>query len=191
MKLATLALLLVLAAPAGAAVIHDESVDGDLSTDPNAPTALVFAVGGNTIIGTVANSNQLPPAGDRDFITFTIPAGQALTGLNLLAYSPDNLGFAAFNAGATGFIPSAATNGNFLAGIHPGGAHVGTDLMPLFVDESVTLNALPAPRLEPGTYTFIFQQTTNIVQSYSLEFVVDAETGAEAPTWGAIKSLYR
>lgn len=187
--LATLGLFLALASSAGAAVIHDETVNGDLGTDPATPSALVFALGGNTIIGTVANSAA--PGGDRDYITFTIPGGQLLVGLNLLAYSPDNLSFAAFNSGATSFIPSGATNGSFLAGIHPSGAHVGSDLMPLFVSSSVTTNSLPSPVLGPGTYCFMIQQTTNLVQSYSLEFVLDIATAAQPTTWGRIKTLFR
>lgn len=187
--LATLGLLLALASPASAALIHDESVNGDLATDPSGPTLLAFALGGNTVIGTVANSAGA--GGDRDFITFTIPAGRALVALNLLVFTPDNLGFAAFNSGATSFIPSAATNGSFLAGIHPGGSNVGSNLMPLFVTSSVTTNSLPAPMLGPGQYSFVIQQTTDLVQSYALEFVLDTETPAQTTTWGAIKALFR
>jgi len=187
--LATLALLLTLAAPAGAAIIYDESVSGDLSTNAASPTALAFAVGGNTIVGTVANSAAV--GGDRDFITFTVPAGQVLVALNLLGFAPDNLAFIAFNAGPTSFVPSAATNGSFLAGIHPSAANVGANLMTLFVTSSVTTNALPAPQLDPGVYSFVIQQTSNVVTSYALEFVLDAGVPARGTTWGAIKALYR
>ena len=185
--LATLSLLLALASPAGAAIIHDESVDGDLATDPSTPTPLAFTLGANTIIGTVSN----PGTPDRDFITFTIPAGRVLTALNLLVLTPDNLAFVAFNSGATSFIPGGATIGSFLAGIHIAGASVGSNLMPLFVSNSVTTNSLPAPLLGPGVYSFIIQQTSNIVQPYSLEFVLDTETPAQTSTWGTIKALFR
>jgi len=185
--LATLATLLFVASAAPAAVIHDESVDGDLGTDPLAPTALAFTVGGNTILGTV---NGTPPA-DRDYITFTVPAGHAVTGLNLLAYAPDNLGFVAFNAGNTSFIPSGATDAFFLAGIHIGAAEVGLDLMPLFVSSAVTTNSLPSPELGPGTYCFLIQQTSQVLQSYSLEFVLEASVGTDADTWSGVKSTFR
>lgn len=112
------ALLVTLAGSANAAVIWNEGVDGDLGTNPAAPTALVFAIGGNTVIGSVRNSAVAPPNGDRDYLTFTIGAGQVLAGLNLLNWAPNNLGFLAFNAGATSYVPSAVTDPNFLAGIH-------------------------------------------------------------------------
>jgi len=188
MKLcATVLLLVALAVPAGAAVVHNETVNGDLSSNAAAPTALVFAVGGNIVTGTVSN----PGTPDRDYLTFTIPLGQILISLNLITFTPNNLGFAAFNLGATSFVPSVATAANFLAGIHPSGLDVGNDLMPLFVSSSVTGNSLSSANLPPGTYSFLIQQTNNIVQSYSLEFVIDSVVPTSQSTWGKVKSLYR
>ena len=51
-RFATLLVLFSLVSPLHAAVVHDESVNGDLSTSPGAPTPIAFAVGSNTIIGT-------------------------------------------------------------------------------------------------------------------------------------------
>ena len=186
---ATVLLTLLLALPASAATIHDEGVDGDLSSDPAAPTALAFALGGNTIIGSVEDSSD--PRGDRDYITFTIPPNQMLTALNMVAFAPVNVAFMAFNTGATSFIPSAATNASFLAGIHPSGSEVGSNLMPLFVSSSVTTNSLPSPELGPGTYCFMVQQTTPIVQTYELEFVLTQSVPVEPSTWGSVKAVYR
>jgi hypothetical protein len=177
-------LLLAMASTASAAVVHDEGVNGDLSSNNLAPTPLVFALGGNTVIGTTTS-------GDRDFLTFTIPANQVLNGLNLLVYSPDNLSFAAFNAGATSHIPSGSTNALFLSGIHVEFADLGTDLMPAFVSRAVTTNSLPSPQLGPGTYSFVIQQTNAIIQSYSLEFVVQGIVPVDSKTWGGIKALYK
>lgn len=188
--LATLVLLLALAAPATAAIVHDEAVDGDLSSLAAAPTALLFTPGGNTVTGTVRNSNNVT-TGDRDFITFTVPAGNVLTGLNLLAYAPAFLSFAAFNAGVTSFVPGIATDASFLAGIHISGSELGMNLMPLFVGSAVTTNSLAAPQLDPGDYCFVIQQTGTALQSYSLEFVLDGPVPVDGPTWGAIKALYR
>lgn len=184
--LATLALIAVLTLPAGAAVVHDETANGDLSTNPLAPTALAFAPGGNTVSGTVR-----APADAQDYITFTVPAGQKLLALNLLFYSPANLSFAAFNAGATSFIPSVATDAMFLSGIHVSGSDFGTDLMPLFVTSNVTSNALADPWLTGGTYCFVIQQANTTLTTYQLEFVIDGSVPAGSSTWGSIKSLYR
>lgn len=183
---ATLALLFVLAAPAGAAVVWDEGVNGDLSTSEATPTPVAFAMGSNTITGTMGAPNDT-----RDYLTFTIPAGQKLSALNLLAYAPDNLGFAAFNSGNTSFVPSAATDPMFLAGIHVSAALIGTNLMPLFDTGAVTTNSLPAPELGPGTYSFVFQQTSQVTITYGLEFVLIGGTATHESSWGKIKGLYR
>lgn len=188
MKTCAIVLLLVaLAVPVSAALVHDETVSGDLSTDPAAPTPLAFAVGGNTIIGTTGN----PGTVDRDYITFTIAPGYILTGLNLLALAPDNLAFTSFNAGTTSFVPSGATAASFLAGIHINAANVGSNLMPLYVSSSVTGNSLATPDLGTGSYCFLVQQTSPIVQSYTLEFVLAGTVSTSGTTWGAIKALYR
>jgi len=183
---ATVLLLIALALPSSAAVVHDEGVSGDLSTNPAAPTALGFAVGGNTIIGTTGYVTAI----DRDYITFTIAPGQLLTALNVLVFTPNNIAFAAFNAGATSYVPSIATAGNFLAGIHMDATDQGTDALPRFVSTSVTTNSLPAPQLGPGTYCFLIQQTNAVVTSYSLEFVIEQTVPVENTTWGAVKALY-
>ena len=187
--LATLVLTAALALPAGAAVVHNEAVNGDLSTNPAAPTALVFTPGGNTVSGTVRNAGA--PADPRDYITFTVPAGQKLLALNLLFYSPANISFAAFNAGATSFIPDISTDAMFLSGIHVSGDLFGTDLMPLFVTSNVTSNALSDPWLNAGTYCFVIQQANTTLTTYSLEFFVDGSVPVGSTTWGSIKSLYR
>jgi hypothetical protein len=187
--LATLALIILLAPSAHAGIVHDETTNGDLSSDPANPTALVFAPGGNTIIGKVTNSGS--PTDQRDYISFTMPAGSALMHLNLIMYSPLNLGFAVFNAGTSSFIPGFDTDALFLSGIHVGGADVGSDLMPLFVNRNVTTNALPLPQLGPGDYCFLIQQTNTVTTSYQLEFVMESTVPTKPSTWGTIKSLYR
>jgi len=185
-RLATLALITVLALPAHAGVVHNEGVNGDLSTNEAAPTALAFALGGNTVIGSVT-----APADPRDYIAFTIPIGHALMHLNLLAYSPPGLSFAAFNSGLVSYIPSVATDPLFLSGIHIGGADFGQDLMPHFVDQNVTSNALPLPLLPPGNYCFMIQQANTTLTSYSLEFVLESVVPTRSSTWGMIKNLYK
>jgi hypothetical protein len=187
--IATVVLSAVLTLPAMAATVHDESIHGDLSTDPNSPTALVFTSGLNGVIGTCGNVGS--PSDIRDYITFTIPAGRKLLALNLVTYAPDNLGFASFNTGTTSYIPDATTAPLFLAGIHPSGTDMGSDILPLFVTNSVTGNSLPAPELGPGDYCFLIQQTSPITTTYHLEFFIDGAVPAAASTWGAIKSLYR
>jgi hypothetical protein len=185
----TLAIILLLAAmavPANAAVIWNESINGDLSSSEAAPTPISFGIGSNTIIGSVSGTPV-----DRDYITFTIPSGQTLTHLNLIGLSPDNIAFTSFNTGSTSFIPSGATNGLFLSGIHITLADVGMDLMPFYDTRNVTTNSLPAPSLGPGTYCWLIQQTSAVLQSYTVDFVLEGALHVDAKTWGMIKALYR
>jgi hypothetical protein len=187
MKTFAIALLCIaIAVPATAAIVHDEGVNGDLSSNEAAPTSLVFPNGTSTVIGSM-NGNPL----DRDYLTFTIGPNQILAHLNLIALAPNNIAFASFNAGATSYIPSAATNALFLSGIHIDGQDVGDDLMPYFDTRNVTTNSLPSPSLGPGTYSFLIQQTSPVLQSYRLDFVIDATIATEPSTWGKVKALYR
>lgn len=188
MKLCALVLLLLALAVPVSANNHNETTDGDLSTDPNAPTSLLLSVGSNLLTGTTGNIGGIV---DRDYVTFNIPPGFALTGLNLLGFNPNNLAFASFNTGTTSFVPSGATALLFLAGIHIDGSMLGTNLMPVFVSTSVTGNSLPAPMLGPGDYTFLIQQTSPITQSYILDFILEGTVATSSTTWGGIKALYR
>ncbi|MEO1585445.1 MAG: GC-type dockerin domain-anchored protein [Planctomycetota bacterium] len=151
--------------------VHNETVDGDLSDDPNAPSALAFDLGSNVVEGQVNLSNDTTN-GDRDFITLSVPAGQVLTGLTLLDWDPDNIGFIAVNAGSTGFVPSGATDAQFLAGVLVDTSNQGDNLLANLVSQSVTQNSLSKPELPEGDYTFVIQQTSNLVQDYALDFVV-------------------
>ncbi|MEL6796369.1 MAG: GC-type dockerin domain-anchored protein, partial [Planctomycetota bacterium] len=157
--------------------IHNETVDGDLADDPNAPSALAFELGSNVVEGRVNLSNDTAN-GDRDFITLSVPAGQALTGLTLLNWDPNNIGFIAVNAGSTGFVPSGATNAQFLAGVLVDTSNEEDNLLSNFVSQSVTQNSLSAAELTEGDYTFVIQQTSDLTQDYALDFVL---TEVDAP----------
>ena len=188
---ATALLLVALATPASAATLWDETINGDLSSNAGAPTPVALALGGNTVVGSVGNTTASP--GERDYLTFTIPPGRKMSAINLISIVPvDNLGFASLNAGATSFIPSAATNASFLAGIHVSGVDVGTNLLVAFDQLSVTTNSLPAAELPAGTYSFLIQQTNQITQTYAVEFVV-SEVGVPSgmTSWGQVKALYQ
>jgi len=185
----TFAMVLLLAAmavPASAAVIWNEGLNGDLSSNEAAPTSISFGIGSNQILGSV-NGNPV----DRDYITFTIGPGQTLAHVNLIAFSPDNIAFTAFNSGSTSFIPSGSTNGSFLSGIHITAADVGSDLMPFYDTRNVTTNSLSSPSLGPGTYCWMIQQTSAVLQSYTVDFVVNGALQVDEKTWGMIKALYR
>ncbi len=150
---------------------YTESIDGDLSDDPAAPTVLALSIGSNTVTGTVQESDNIA-GGDRDFITFTVPHGQTLTAINLAIWDTNDNGFIAINDGATGFIPGAGTIGDFLAGTHVGTGDLGDDLLEALQTRSLTTNALSVPSLGPGTYTFVIQQVSAVLQGYSMDLVL-------------------
>ncbi len=185
--IATSLLLLGLAASAHAATIWDESVNGPLSTDPLAPTPISFSVGSNVIKGSCGNVN----AQVRDYITFTIPAGYLMTAANLLVYTPENTGFCALNEGSTSVVPANPNIGFWLAGTHLDPTFVGSDLLDAMSTASVTTESLAASELPPLTYTFVIQQTSPLIMTYEMEWVLQGPVATEPTTWGSIKALYR
>ncbi|UCG72258.1 MAG: hypothetical protein JSV45_13565 [Chromatiales bacterium] len=154
---------------AGATTVWDESVDGDLSTDPNAPTPVQFQAGSNIITGTMGG-----PGNVGDYITFTFGPGQGLTGLVLLEFASqmgDERGFHGINEGPTSFIPSPATQDNFLGGNHLNAFEAGTDVLPGLATTPLVGAGFAIP-LGEGTYSYLIQQTASDPTSYSLEFQV-------------------
>ncbi|MEL7472292.1 MAG: hypothetical protein AAGK04_03170 [Planctomycetota bacterium] len=172
-----------IATSASATVVHDEGVDGDLSTDPAVPTPLAFAVGTNTVTGSMS-----APSDTRDYFTFTVGAGQSLNGIFLIDYTDldiggnGNRGFIHIDDGATSVIPSGATAGDFL-----GGSHLDRGVFPdAATNVLTTLAAAPqggvgfvAP-LGPGTYTINVQQTGPQNTGYTLDFQFVPSPGALA-----------
>ena len=179
--------LLGMATTAGAGVIWDESVNGNLSTNPDAPTPITFSIGSNIINGSCGNVS----AQVRDYVAFNVGPLDTLTAINLLAYAPDNTGFCAINYGTTSVIPNGDTIGFFMAGLHISQADVGSNLLDLFVTRSVTIENLSDPYLVPGDYVFEIQQTSPLIVTYSLEFVLSGPVAVQPSTWGSIKALYR
>ncbi len=173
--LAVIALAAALAHPASAVTVWDESVDGDLSTDPANPTPITFDIGTNTITGTVQASSDT-----RDYITFTIGSGQQLTELLLQEYvdlpggGPGDRGYYAINSGDTSFIPAGSTANSFLAGDHLDPLPPGSDLLDELVNSPTNGTGLTVP-VGPGTYSFLVQQTGPELTGYTLDFVLTPE----------------
>jgi hypothetical protein len=174
-------LVIGLAATAASAdEVWNEFADGDLSTDPNAPTPLVFGLGGNTIVGSVRS-----PDDTRDYITFEIPDGMGLVSLiqhqwqDLDMGGQGNTGFHAINAGNTSFIPSNDTIDFFLGADHMTPRDPGTDLLPDLANANLGGSGFEIP-LGPGTYSYLVQQTGTDNTGYTLEFVLIPAPGGLA-----------
>lgn len=176
------------------AVVHNEAVDGDLSSDPNGPTALVFSAGSNSVSGTM-----IATADTRDYLTFSVPAGHALTALRLLNYEDvatgggGDRGFLSINAGTTSFIPSGPTAGSFLGGNHLDPAPAGTDLLPSLAVGPIAGTGFSVP-LGAGDYTFLVQQTGSVETAYAFDFeiaVIPEPGSGVLLVWGAAAALLR
>lgn len=174
--LLSLVSLAILPSSVSAATVWTESVNGDLSSDAAAPTSISFALGSNVINGSVNGTTDA-----RDYITFTVQAGQILSSIQLLMYddldtgpaNDGNTGFNAINLGSTSFIPSAETAGNFLGGAHVEPS-IGVDLLAILAGAPAAGTGFTAP-LGPGTYSYLIQQTGPQMTGYSLDFVVVPE----------------
>ena len=196
-KLAVLFAAVAVSVSSQAALIS-ESVVGDFSNDPLAPTSISFDVGTNGVIGSVTSINAISDT--RDFFTFTIGPDQLLTSIDLISYTdgtidlqtglpnPGNRGFVAIDEGTTSLIPTGGANGNGGLGLL-GGAHLEAG-----DDVSLTLSTpeLVGPGFEfplgAGDYTFLVQQTGQDFSDYYFTFEV-SQVPLPAAAWLFISGL--
>jgi hypothetical protein len=163
----------VLSQGALAAPIWTESVNGDLSNDHLAPTALALGLGSNTVSGTTIT-------GDRDYFTVVVPAGRQISSILLSGFDlPFDLAFVAIQSG--GIItenPGAPNVANLLGWVHIGAHLLGTDILDDLGTGPGAIGFLPP--LGPGTYSFWVQQTGGTLTSYGLDIVTVPEPTAAA-----------
>ncbi|MBD2301446.1 PEP-CTERM sorting domain-containing protein [Nostoc sp. FACHB-190] len=162
-----------------ATLIYNEAVDGDLSGDNLNPTLVNLSVGSNRISGSTTGNNN--PVLDRDFFTFTIPAGLQLRQVILTTYTGldgtgANQGFLAVQRGSriTSLINNPPLLGAALIGAAPGtqqGDNVLDDLGTAASIQGNNFVGFPSGRLGAGTYTFWIQETVGGIQNYTLDFV--------------------
>src|SRR5262249_4275793 len=130
-----------------------------------------------------------------DYITFVVPAGLSITELTLITFSPDNIAWTHFDDGPTSVIPNGGNAASLLAGAHiAADAPDGSDLFGNYQAGSTHLLAGPGFNgpIGAGTYTFLIQQTSPILQTYSLDFVVvPAPAFAPLAAVGALFAIRR
>jgi hypothetical protein len=173
------AVVFAIAGSAPAAVVWNESVNGDLSNVPTAPTSFNLSVGTNSLIATM-------PGADLDFATIVVPPNSVLSGIILAGYeSIDEISFIAIGPGSQ--LPASILTYDptgLLGYAHFGPSSdypVGADL---FDGLSIPQDPLPGftPPLTSGTYSFWIQQESFIDTGYSLDFIVTAAV-PEPTTW--------
>jgi hypothetical protein len=153
----------------------NEAVNGDLSGNGLAPTLLTMAAGGNAVRGTTGRAVAGGPV-DRDYFTFTVPAGHELSELTVLA-GTSVLGdgsFIGFMSGNTFTVPPTTETAAGLTGWTLFGENnIGDDLLGFMSTPSFGSSGF-APPLPAGNYSFWIQETGVGVSTYALSLVVTA-----------------
>jgi hypothetical protein len=173
-SVAVFAAVLLVAASASAAT-YNETVDGDLSGNRNAPTVFNLAVGSNNLSATTAG-------GDLDVVNVNVPAGNLLKGLFLRSFTQagfDGTAFVGLQAGSTFTVdPNVAGAASLLGYTHFGTTpgNVGANLLPE-IDGNFGSMGFPPPHnitndLPAGPYSLFLQQL-GTANTYQLDFVVE------------------
>lgn len=178
----TLAMLMACCCVTSAYAAWDETIDGDLSNNGLAPSAITVNAGSNVIVGSVGNAG----AGiDRDYFRITVPNGSSLTSIKLLSNTSVS-GSASFIAVQAGPQVTVTTGGggveHLLGFAHYGNDLIGTDLLPSLVFSNFS-GSLPS-----GTYSVWVQETGGTV-AYGLDFVItpsDSLADAPLPLWAEL-----
>ncbi len=138
--------------PVGAAVLWDESVDGDLSDLKTVPTVVDVGFDSTVVAGTVG------PGAEDDVFSFVVPPGVALDSVVLLDYSS--------STNTTFFgIDDQATYAARFGSINFGIGDVGTDILPAMGASRGNFT----PPLTSGTYSFWLDEDQT-AEPYSLQF---------------------
>lgn len=172
-KLATSCATLLLAGAANAAVIYQESLDGDLSGAFASPTAVTLSSGVNSIIGQTGNNGNGGAIGgtgtavsrDADYFTFSVTAGQVVNSISIASYtfSPSDPGVSFM-----GFRMAASFSGQGSGDI---------DGQSLFNASSgdIISGLTGSSTLGPGDYSVWVQETSDNVVDYQLDINVVPE----------------
>ena len=154
-----------------AAVVWNEATAGDLSNSGTSPTFIALAAGSNQILGTTGAG----AAGvDRDYFSFTLPAGGKLLSLTVLPGTGvlGNVSFIGVQSGPqVTVLPTSASAAGLLGWTHYGAADVGTNILPRIGIASNGSTGFSAP-LGAGTYSFWIQEFGSGSASYGFDLSV-------------------
>lgn len=181
------ALGMALASPATAAVIHDESTDGDLSDSGLTPTSLEFDLGDNEVFGTSGADDAGP---DRDYLTFTVSPGQTLSAIEVLPGTTSlvNVSFIGLQAGAQVTVPPDAESAAGLLGWwHYGPDDISTDILDDMSVPAAGSSGFTTP-LGPGAYAIWIQEANVGTSTYGFNFVLSETDVPEPATWALLVS---
>jgi len=142
----------------------NEAANGDLSNNGLSPTGITLNVGSNRVLGSTGNNGS---GIDRDYFTFTVPAGRAVTAITLLnnTYVSGGASFIGLQAGPQITVSPSGSGADQLIGYtHYGTDLIGTNLLPLIAHDY-------SNGLTTSTYSVWIQETGGPVE-YGLDFTL-------------------
>jgi len=159
---------------AHAATAWDETVSGDLANQGASPTQVSLGLGSNIVSGTTGRSAGVV---DRDYFSFTLPAGWQLDSLTVLPgttfLGASSASFIAVQAGTQVTVnPTGGSATGLLGWWHYSENDLGTDILPVIgigAGASGFFGSLPA-----GSYAFWVQDTGTGSAAYHFDFSVSA-----------------
>ncbi len=171
------------------ATIYDEGTLGDLSNSGLSPTFLNFSPGSNIVRGTTGLGTIV----DRDYFTFVVPQGLAVTSLVELANTTVGaaVSFIGIEQGNAVTVPTdAQTAAGLLGWTHYGAATTDTDLLPGMSISSMGSSGFNGS-LGPGTYSVWIQDGNVGTFSYGFDVRLNAvpEPGTLAMVLGALAPI--
>ncbi len=174
--IALFGLALTAASAAQAATAYDETISGDLSNIGATPNPLVFGLGDNQIFGSTGRSTG--GVVDRDYFTFTISSGSALTAIQVLpgttSIGGGSVSFIGLQAGnQLTVLPTAASAAGLLGWRHYSPADINTDILDDMAIPVAGSSGFSTP-LGPGSYSVWIQETATGTANYGLNFRVAA-----------------
>jgi len=174
-------LMLSLAGPARAAVIWDEAINGPFGNFDHQTQLGPFAAGDNEIRGVTGQTS--PGVFDRDYFSFSVPAGLGLTGLIVVdATSAGPLGISFIGIGAgtairVGPVPTPPDASFLLGWRHYSPDDIGSDILGEIGAPTPPMGAagfIP-PLLGPADYAVWIQETAICTTcTYDFDFVLAA-----------------
>ncbi len=186
MRLSVIAILFTVTSLTFGSTVYDESVSGDLSNNWAAPTLLSFAPGSNEVLGSLIRPSSTDP-GDRDYFSFTVPAGYQIAAINVLDGTMgggSGVSFFGIDSGSS-FLdpttPNAPLAASLLGYTLYGANDVGTNILPrLAASNTSTPAAMGFSSLGPGDYSIWVQEGSVGTFPYGFDVVIATP---EPATW--------
>lgn len=157
---------------AQAATVYDESLSGDLSGSGLAPTFVALAAGSNLVLGTTGRQNGVV---DRDYLTFTVPAGWLLSAVTPLPGTgtvAGGLAFIGIESGGQVTTPVTGPATTLLGWHHYSPGDIGVNILPLIGTGTGAIGFTGA--LGAGNYAVWIQETGTGTVPYVMEFTLTA-----------------